>query len=149
MWSGGVSCIEENRKKKWKEKATDFKGNNEAYERKLKDINTDLKRIQNDYDLYLLRIKNLDPMLGVLENYASIYKENFQYIEEAYTRKQLIDLFKLDDDKGALQLFLLSMSYYNLGYFDNVKKTAAQLIEKYPSSNYNESISSIVNFMPR
>jgi hypothetical protein len=87
-------------------------------------------------------------MIGVLENYAKIYKENYQYTEEAYTRKQLIDMFKLADDNGALQLFLLSMSYFNLGYFDNVKKTAVVLKEKYPTSTYNESINSFINFMP-
>jgi len=132
-----------------KGKAIDFKNDNTSYERKIKEIDTDLKSLQNDYTAYLKNIKNNDPMVGVLENYATIYKTNYQYTEEAYTRKQLVDLFKLDEDKGALQLFLLSMSYFNLGYFDNVKKTAAQLMEKYPSSAYNESISSITNFMPR
>ena len=88
-------------------------------------------------------------MIGVLENYASVYKDNYQYIEEASSRKQLISQYNLDEDKGPLQLFLLAMSYYNLGYFENVKKTAAQLKEKYPSNTYNESISSFINFMPR
>ena len=132
-----------------KGKSADFKDNSIAYEKALKEINTKIKSLQNDYNTYLKSIKDSDPMIGVLENYASIYKDNYQYTEEAYTRKQLIDLFKLDQDKGPLQLFLLAMSYFNLGYFDNVKKTALQLKEKYPSSSYNESLSSIVNFMPR
>lgn len=133
----------------FKGKSADFKDHSIAYEKALKEINTKIKSLQNDYNTYLKSIKDSDPMIGVLENYASIYKDNYQYTEEAYTRKQLIDLFKLDQDKGPLQLFLLAMSYFNLGYFDNVKKTAAQLKDKYPSSSYNESLSSIVNFMPR
>lgn len=133
----------------FKGKVDDFKENSAAYEKVLKEINADLKAFQNDYTAYLKNFKNSDPMVGVLENYAAIYRENYQYSEEAYTRKQLINLFKLDDDKGPLQLFLLSMSYFNLGYFDNAKKTAGQLKEKYPASTYNESISSIINFMPR
>lgn len=146
-----LKSIEEAKKNQeiLKGKAADFKDNITVYEKALKEINTDLKGLQNDYNTYLKNLKDTDPMVGVLENYAAIYKDNYQYTEEAYTRKQLIDLFKLDEDKGPLQLFLLSMSYFNLGYFDNVKKTAAQLKEKYPSSTYNESISSIANFMPR
>jgi hypothetical protein len=41
------------------------------------------------------------------------------------------------------------MSYYNLGYFDNVKKTAAILKEKYPAGSYTESVSSIVSYLPQ
>lgn len=146
-----LNSIDEAKKKyeTFKEKSADFKDNPTAYENKIKEIGRDLKSLQNDYNNYLKNVKNNDPMVGVLENYAAIYKTNYQYKEEAYTRKQLIDLFQLDDDKGPLQLFLLSMSYFNLGYFDNVKITAAQLKEKYPSSTYNESISSFLNFMPR
>ena len=132
----------------FKGKAADFKDNNTAYEKSIREINANLKNLENDYNGYLKNFKNNDPMIGVLENYAKIYKDNYQYSEEAYTRKQLIDLFKLDDDKAALQLFLLSMSYFNLGYFDNVKKTAVSLKEKYPTSTYNESINSFINFMP-
>ncbi len=132
-----------------KEKAADFKDNNAVFEKSVREITLDLKNLQNDYNSYLKNIKNTDPMIGVLENYAGIYKENYQFTEEAYTRKQLIDLYKLDSDKEAIQLYLLSMSYYNLGYFDNVKKTAEYLKEKYPSSTYSESISSILNFMPK
>ncbi|MBI3518131.1 MAG: hypothetical protein HY062_02070 [Bacteroidetes bacterium] len=88
-------------------------------------------------------------MVNVLENYAKIYNENHQYADEVYTRNQLLDLFKLDSDKEQLQLYLLTMSYYNLGYFDNVKKTAGILKEKYPSGSYTESISSIVSYLPQ
>ncbi len=105
--------------------------------------------VSTEDEAYLKNVKNNDPMINVLENYASIYKENYQYTEEAYTRKQLISLFKLDDTKAPLQLFLLSMSYFNLGYFDNVRKTTAQLKAEYPTSTYNESLRSLVNFMPQ
>ena len=132
----------------FKGKAADFKDDNTVYEKSVREINANLKNLENDYNGYLKNFKNNDPMIGVLENYAKIYKENYQYTEEAYTRKQLIDMFKLADDNGALQLFLLSMSYFNLGYFDNVKKTAVVLKEKYPTSTYNESINSFINFMP-
>lgn len=156
-WEGSIvntaklNSLDEAKKKYelLKGKADDFNENNSAYEKALKEINTELKSLQNDYNTYLKNVKNTDPMIGVLENYASIYKENYQYTEEAYTRKQLIDLFKMDEEKAPLQLFLLAMSYFNLGYFDNVKKTAGQLKEQYPSSTYNESISSMANFMPR
>jgi TolB-like protein len=133
----------------FKTKGADFSIASNAYEKEIKEINIDLKSLKNDYEAYLKNVKNNDPMINVLENYASIYKENYQYTEEAYTRKQLISLFKLDETKGSVQLFLLAMSYFNLGYFDNVRKTAAQLKEQYPSSTYNESLKSIVNFMPQ
>jgi len=132
----------------FKEKENGFKSDAPAYAKTVKEINLTLKGLQNDYTNYLKVLKNNDPMIGVLENNATIYKENYQYTEEAYTRRQLLDLFKLDQDKRSLQLFLLSMSYYSLGYFDNVRKTAAQLKEQYPSSTYNESLSSIINYMP-
>ncbi len=131
-----------------KEKSADFTDNKAVYDRSIREINLDLKNIENDHTGYLKNLKNNDPMVGVLENYAKIYHENYQYSEESFTRKQLIDHFKLDDDKVALQLFMLSMSYFNLGYFENVKKTAMMLKEKYPSSTYNESLTSFLNFMP-
>ena len=146
-----LKSIDEARKSQeiFKGKAADFKENNVAYERAFKEINTELQSLHNDYNTYLQSVKNSDHMIDVLENYAIIYKDNYQYTEEAFTRKQLIDFFKLEEDKDALQLFLLSMTYFNLGYFDNVKKTAAQLKAKYPLSIYIESISSIADFMPR
>ena len=145
-----LKSIEEAKKsfETFKNKAGDFKDNKVAFDRLVREMNVDLKNLENDYNSYLKNLKNNDPMVGVLENYAKIYRENYQYTEEAYTRKQLIDLFKLDDDKGSLQLFLLSISYFNLGYFDNVRKTAGQLKEKYPSSTYNETLNAYLNFMP-
>jgi TolB-like protein/3-methyladenine DNA glycosylase AlkC len=121
----------------------------ETLDKTVREINQDLRNLQNDYTGYQKNMKNLDPMVNVLENYAKIYNENHQYTDEAYTRKQLIDLFKLDADKEQLQLFLLTMSYYNLGYFENVKKTAALLKEKYPTGSYSESISSITSYLPQ
>ena len=56
---------------------------------------------------------------------------------------------KLEGEKEQQQLFLLTMSYYNLGYFDNVKKTAALLKEKYPAGSYTESVSSITSYLPQ
>ena len=132
-----------------KSKADEFKSYKVNYDKELREINQDVKNLQNDYTNYQKNFKNNDPMISVLENYATIYKDNHQYTEEAYTRKQLMDLFKLDSDKEPLQLFLLSMCYYNLGYFDNVKKTATQLKEKYPTSTYSESINSITSYMPQ
>lgn len=132
-----------------KSKADEFKSYKVIYDKELREVNQDVKNLQNDYTNYQKNFKNNDPMISVLENYATIYKDNHQYTEEAYTRKQLMDLFKLDADKEPLQLFLLSMCYYNLGYFDNVKKTATQLKEKYPTSTYSESINSITSYMPQ
>ena len=87
--------------------------------------------------------------LFMIKQYASVYRDNHQYTEEAYTRKQLMDLFKLDAENEPLQLYMLSMSYYNLGYFENVKKTAMQLKEKYPENSYSESVSSLISYMPQ
>lgn len=132
-----------------KGKADDYKANQKAYDKTIRELNQDLKNLQNDYSNYQKNVRDLDPMVNVLENYAKIYNENHQYTDEVYTRNQLLDLFKLDSDKEQLQLYLLTMSYYNLGYFDNVKKTAALLKEKYPTGSYTESISSIVSYLPQ
>lgn len=133
----------------FKLKESDFASVTSSFERTVKDINLNLKSLKNDYDAYLKNVKDADPMIIVLENYANVYKENYQYLDEAYTRKQLISLYKLDEIQAPLQLFLLSMSYFNLGSFDNVRKAAASLNESYPNSTYNESLKSIVNFIPR
>jgi TolB-like protein len=132
-----------------KGKAEDFKSIKTDYDKTVREINQDVKNLQNDFSNYQKNVKNSDPMISVLENYATIYKDNHQYTEEAYTRKQLMNLFKLDADKEQLQLFLLAMCYYNLGYFDNVQKTATILKEKYPTSTYSESINSITSYMPQ
>lgn len=132
-----------------KSKADDYKAAQKEYDKTIRELNQDLKNLQNDYSNYQKNVKDLDPMVNVLENYAKIYNENHQYTDEVYTRNQLLDLFKLDSDKEQLQLYLLTMSYYNLGYFDNVKKTAALLKEKYPTGSYTESISSIVSYLPQ
>jgi TolB-like protein len=132
-----------------KGKAEDFKTVKTDYDKTVREINQDVKNLQNDFINYQKNVKNSDPMISVLENYATIYKDNHQYTEEAYTRKQLMNLFKLDGDKEQLQLFLLAMCYYNLGYFDNVQKTATVLKEKYPTSTYSESINSITSYMPK
>ncbi len=132
-----------------KSKADDYKATQKEYDKTIRELNQDLKNLQNDYSNYQRNVKDLDPMVNVLENYAKIYNENHQYTDEVYTRNQLLDLFKLDSDKEQLQLYLLTMSYYNLGYFDNVKKTAALLKEKYPTGSYTESISSIVSYLPQ
>lgn len=132
-----------------KGKADDYKAAQKEYDKTLRELNQDLKNLQNDYSNYQKNVRDLNPMVNVLENYAKIYNENHQYTDEVYTRNQLLDLFKLDSDKEQLQLYLLTMSYYNLGYFDNVKKTAALLKEKYPTGSYTESISSIVSYLPQ
>ena len=156
-WDGFINhtaklkSIEEARKQfeTLKGKAEEYKVNQKAYDKTIRELNQDLKNLQNDYSNYQKNVKDLDPMVNVLENYAKIYNENHQYTDEVYTRNQLLDLFKLDSDKEQLQLYLLTMSYYNLGYFDNVKKTAALLKEKYPTGSYTESISSIVSYLPQ
>jgi TolB-like protein len=156
-WDGLISLtakqksIEEARKQFeiLKGKADDYKVNQKAYDKSIREINQDLKNLQNDYTSYQKNLKDFDPMVNVLENYAKIYNENHQYSDEVYSRKQLLELFKLDSDKEQLQLYLLTMSYYNLGYFDNVKKTAALLKEKYPTGSYTESISSITSYLPQ
>ena len=132
-----------------KDKADDFKTVKTDYDKTVREIHQDIKNLQNDFTNYQKNVINNDPMISVLEKYATIYKDNNQYTEEAYTRKQLMNLFKLDADKEQLQLFLLAMCYYNLGYFDNVQKTATVLNEKYPTSTYNESINSITSYMPQ
>ncbi len=132
-----------------KGKADDFKTVKTDYDKTVREIHQDIKNLQNDFTNYQKNVINNDPMISVLEKYATIYKDNNQYTEEAYTRKQLMNLFKLDADKEQLQLFLLAMCYYNLGYFDNVQKTATVLKEKYPTSTYNESINSITSYMPQ
>lgn len=132
-----------------KGKAEDFKTIKPDYDKTVREINQDVKNLQNDFTNYQKNVKNNDPMISVLEKYATIYKDNHQYTEEAYTRKQLMNLFKLDADKEQLQLFLLAMCYYNLGYFDNVQKTATILKEKYPTSSYAESTNSITSYMPQ
>lgn len=150
IYTATVKNIEEAKKhsETFKEKSGQFQESPEAYKKALKEINTDIKRLENDYNSYQKNLKNYNPMTGVLENHAALYKDNYQYTQEAYTRKQLLDLFKLDNDKESLQLFLLAMSYYNLGYFDNTRKVAEKLNKKYPSGTYNESLTSIINFMP-
>jgi TolB-like protein/predicted transcriptional regulator len=132
-----------------KGKAEDFKTVKTDYDKTVREVHQDIKNLQNDFTSYQKNVKNNDPMISVLEKYATIYKDNHQYTEEAYTRKQLMNLFKLDADKEQLQLFLLAMCYYNLGYFDNVQKTATILKEKYPTSTYTESINSITSYMPQ
>ena len=156
-WDGLISLtakqksIEEARKhfETLKGKADDYKLNQKDYDKAIREINQDLKNLQTDYSNYIKNVKDIDPMIQVLENYATIYNENHQYSDEAYTRKQLLDLFKLEGEKEQLQLFLLTMSYYNLGYFDNVKKTATILKEKYPAGSYTESVSSITSYLPQ
>ncbi len=149
--TGKIKSIEEAKKKYavLQEKAPDFINSAEVYEKELKEIDRDLTNLDKDYNKFLNTIKNNEPMAGVLENYAKIYKDNYQYAEEAVTRKQLIDQFQLDESNGAVQIYLLAMSYYNLGYFENVSKTASQLKEKYPLSNFNDAINSIADVMPR
>ena len=132
-----------------KGKADDFKTVKTDYDKTVREIHQDIKNLQNDFTNYQKNVINNDPMISVLEKYATIYKDNNQYTEEAYTRKQLMNLFKLDADKEQLQLFLLAMCYYNLGYFDNVQKTATILKEKYPTSTYTESINYITSYMPQ
>lgn len=133
----------------FKSKATEYSLFQKEYDKKVREINKDLRSIQNEYNDYLKNVKNKDPMSNVLENYASVYNEEHQYTEEVYTRKQLLNLYKQDDEKESLQLFLLMMSYYNLGYFDNVKKTAELYNQLYPTGSYIESIKSVVNYLPK
>jgi hypothetical protein len=132
-----------------KSKKEDYKAYAADYDKKIREISKDMRGLQNDYTDYLKNVKNNDPMAQVLQNYASVYNETHQYTDEVYTRKQLLNVYKLDSEKEQLQLFLLTMSYFNLGYFDNVKKTATLLKEKHPESTYVESVNSIVNFMPQ
>ncbi len=156
-WNGFINntaklkSIEEARKQleTLKGKAGDYKATQKEYDKTIRELNQELKNLQNDYSNYQKNVRDFDPMVNVLENYAKIYNENHQYTDEVYTRNQLLDLFKLDSDKEQLQLYLLTMSYYNLGYFENVKKTAALLKEKYPTGSYTESISSILNYLPQ
>lgn len=132
-----------------KAKAEEFKTYKPNYDKAVRDMQQDLKNLNNNFVSYQKSIKNNDPMIDVLQKYASVYRDNHQYTEEAYTRKQLMDLFKLDSDNEPLQLFMLTMSYYNLGYFENAKKTATQLKEKYPENSYTESVSSLISYMPQ
>lgn len=151
MYTGKLKNIEDANKafENLKSKADDYKAFQKDYDKKVREINKDFRSLQNDYTSYLKKLKHKDPMCNVLENYASTYNENHQYIDEVYTRKQILELYKLDDDKKSLQLFLLMMSYYNLGNFDNVRKTATLYNELYPTGSYAESIKSIVDFLPK
>ena len=132
-----------------KAKSEEFNAYKSIYDKAVREIQQDLKNLHNDFASYQKNIKTNDPMMDVLQKYASVYRDNHQYTEEAYTRKQLMDLFKLDAENEPLQLYMLSMSYYNLGYFENVKKTAMQLKEKYPENSYSESVSSLISYMPQ
>jgi chromosome segregation ATPase len=151
MYTGKLKNIEDANKafENLKSKADDYKIFQKDYDKKVREINKDFRSLQNDYTSYLKNLKHKDPMCNVLENYASTYNENHQYIDEVYTRKQILELYKLDDDKKSLQLFLLMMSYYNLGNFDNVRKTATLYNELYPTGSYAESVKSIVDFLPK
>ena len=60
----------------FKSKADDFKINKVSYDKKIREINQDINGLQNDYVNYQKYLKNNDPMVGVLENYAKIYNEN-------------------------------------------------------------------------
>jgi hypothetical protein len=105
------------------------------------DFNEDQKTMQED------KIAALQQL--VYEKKVETYSEHNQCADEAAGRLQLINNFKLPDDKNELQLFKLVYAYYNIGYFDEARKAAKVLQEKYPKGSLAPSIVNLVKYMPQ
>ncbi|MBI4930226.1 MAG: hypothetical protein HY841_05650 [Bacteroidetes bacterium] len=85
----------------------------------------------------------------VYEKKVETYSDHNQYADEAATRLQLINNYNLPADKNELQLFKLVYAYYNIGYFDEARKTAKFLQDKYPKGSLAPSIESLMKYMPQ
>jgi hypothetical protein len=93
--------------------------------------------------------KSAAMQMMIYEKKAEIYSEHSQYADEAATRLHLVNDFNLPDDKNELQLFKLVYAYYNTGYFDEARKSAKVLQEKYPKGSFIQSAESLVKYMPQ
>lgn len=92
--------------------------------------------------------KSLSLQRMVYEKKAETFLEHHQYSDEAATRLDLLNNFKLPPDKSELQYFKLVYAYYNMGYFDEARQAAKVLNEKYSAGTYRESIEALVKYMP-
>lgn len=112
----------------------------------------DLYRFRNDFN-EKLKLKEEDKsaylQMIVYEKKAETYGEHSQFAGEAATRMELVNNFSLPADKHELQLYKLLHAYYNIGYFDDSRKTAKILKEKYPSGSYSQAIDGFVKYMPQ
>ena len=79
---------------------------------------------------------------------AETYRDHHQFVDEAYTRRAMIDKLPLDEQQGSMQLYMLMMAYSNMGYFDKARSTAKELQLKYPTSSYTQSVEAVVKYMP-
>ncbi len=93
--------------------------------------------------------KSAAMQMMIYEKKAEIYSEHNQYADEAATRLELVNNFNLPPDKSELQYFKLVYAYYNTGYFDEARKTAKVLQDKYPKGSFSQSVESLVKYMPQ
>ena len=105
------------------------------------EFNEDLKITEEDESTGLQQL--------VYEKKAETYSEHNQYADEAAARLQLINNYNLPSDKNELQLFKLVYAYYNMGYFDEARKAAKVLQDKYPKGSFGTSVESLVKYMPQ
>lgn len=87
--------------------------------------------------------------LAIYKSRAETYKNNHQYVDEAYTRRAMLDKLVLDDDQASLQLYMLLNAYSNMGYFDKARAAAKEMKAKYPENSYTQSVDAMVKYMPQ
>jgi len=87
--------------------------------------------------------------LAIYRSRAEIYRYSHQFVDEAYTRRAMLDKLELDEDQGSQQLFMLLTAYSNLGYFDKARAVAKELKTKYPTGSYTDSVDSMLKYMPQ
>jgi len=87
-------------------------------------------------------------ILAIYKARAETYRAHHQFVDEAYTRRAMLDKLKLDEQQGSLQLYMLLTAYSNMGYFDKARAAAKELQRKYPDSSYAQSVVSLVKYMP-
>ncbi|MBL4578312.1 MAG: hypothetical protein JKX74_07560, partial [Flavobacteriales bacterium] len=86
--------------------------------------------------------------LAIYRARAETYRDNHQFVDEAYTRRAMLDKLELNEQEGGLQLYMLLTAYSNMGYFDKARLVAAELKRKYPTGSYTDSVDSMVKYMP-
>lgn len=93
--------------------------------------------------------KGVALQLLVYEKKADAYADHSQWADEAATRLQLINNYRLPADKEELQIYKLVIAYQNIGYFDEARKAAKNLQDKYPKGSFTQAIESFVKYMPQ
>ncbi|MBL4656847.1 MAG: hypothetical protein JKX73_02520, partial [Flavobacteriales bacterium] len=87
--------------------------------------------------------------IAIYKSRADTYKDNHQFVDEAYTRRAMLDKLELGDEQASLQLYMLLNAYSNMGYFDKARAVAKEMKAKYPENSYTQSVDSMVKYMPQ